>query len=168
MGLDEGYIGVTTDPKARWSRHKSKNSDSNDYLKRAIVKYNPSFKIIAVFDSLEDALWQEFTLRPFDRMGWNLTKGGGLPPSMGGWNRGVKTPDEARRKQSEARKGRFSGKDHPRAKIANIYSAKDSSIVAECVVISEWAKTHGFHQAHLSATANGKLKTHKGLYARYI
>lgn len=167
-GLDEGYIGITVDPKERWSRHRSKNSDSNPILKRAIAKYNPNFKIVASFDTLEEALWQEFTLRPFDKMGWNLVKGGGLPPNNGGWNKGKKTPKAVRKKQSEVRKGRFKGADHPRAKLANIYTRDDNVLVAESVAISGWAKENGYHPTHLSNTAKNHTTYHKGLYARYI
>jgi len=167
-GLDQGYIGITKYPKSRWSRHKSKNSDSNPILKRAIKKYKPSFNIIAVFDTLEDALWQEFTLRPFDRMGWNLVKGGGLPPSMGGWNKGKKTPEDVRKKQSEVRKGRFKGEKHPRSKLVTIYDYQTDEVLYKNVVISPWAKQNGYNPSHLTDTAKGKTKHHKGIYARYV
>jgi len=166
-GLDEGYIGISSEPKERWSRHKSKNSDSNPILKRAIKKHNPSFKIIASFDTLEEALWQELTLRPFDRIGWNLTKGGGIPPSVGGWNRGKSTPKKVREKQSKARQGRFGGEKHPRAKLANIY-LESGECIAENVVVRLWARENGYHQAHLANTANNPGKLHKGIYARYV
>jgi predicted GIY-YIG superfamily endonuclease len=165
-GLDEGYIGISVDPRERWSRHKSKNSDSNPVLKRAIKKYNPAFRIIASFDTLEEALWQEFTLRPFDRMGWNLSKGGGVPPSMGGWNKGQNTPKSVKEKQSQARVGRFGGHKHPRSKAANIYN-KGGGLVEANVVLAEWAKKNGYHQGHLAATAREPGKVHKGIYARY-
>lgn len=167
-GLDEGYIGISVEPKERWSRHKSQNSDSNPILKRAIRKYSPSFRILSSFDSLEEALWQEFTLRPFERMGWNLTKGGGMPPNMGGWNKGQETPSDVREKQSSARAGRFCGHSHPRAKPVNIYDYDTNQIVAENVVVSDWAPRNGYHQAHITATATGKLNKHKGVYARYV
>lgn len=168
MGLEEGYVGISTEPKSRWSRHKSERSDSSERLKRAIKKYNPDFKVIGVFDSLNDALWQESTLRPFDRMGWNLVKGGGMPPSKGGWNKGKPTPKDVREKQSKARQGKFGNLNHPRCKPVNIYDSTTHELIAESVVARVWAKQNGYHQAHLSATASGKLKSHKGIYARYV
>lgn len=166
--LSDGYIGISTEPKNRWVRHKAPNSDSNPLLKRAIRKYKPSFKIIAVFDTLEGALWQEYTLRPFDRMGWNLIRGGGLPPSMGGWNKGKKTKPESLKKMSEARLGRFKGHKHPRARPVDIFDYKTDELIASDVVVTQWAKENNYHQAHLTATATGKLKQHKGVYARYV
>ena len=165
MGLGEGYIGVSVNPKARWAEHKRRKE--NPYLRNAINKHEVKFDIISVHDTVEDALWQEFTLRPFGRMGWNLVKGGGKPPEMGGWNKGQSASQKTRQKQSEARKGKYGGDNHPRAKKADIYCAKTNSVVAKDVVISVWAKSNGFHQGHLSATARGKLEQHKGLYARY-
>ena len=167
MGLDQGYVGISVDPKSRWAEHRRRNE--NPVLSRAIKKYGDSIKygILSANDTLEDALWQEFTLRPFERMGWNIAKGGGLPPSNGGWNRGQKTSPETKKKQSEARAGKYGGSNHPRAKLANIYS-EDGTCVAEGVVVRVWAKDKGYHQAHLAATATGKLKLHKGIYARYI
>ena len=166
MGLDEGYIGISVNPKERWTEHKRRNE--NPHLNNAIKKYKVKFDIISVHEKVEDALWQEFTLRPFPRIGWNLVKGGGKPPEMGGWNKGKLASKETRQKQSAARKGKYSGVEHPRSKLANVYSAEADDIVAREVVISTWAKENGYHQAHLSATATGKLKQHKGLYARYI
>ena len=168
MGLDEGYIGISTEPITRWSKHKSRNSDSNPVLKRAIKKYKPNFTIIASFDTLEEALWQEFTLRPFECIGWNLNSGGGMPPKRGGWNKGVKTPQETKNKLSKARVGRFTGHSHPRSRPVNIYDADTHKLVANNVVVRTWAKKNGYHQAHLTATATGKLQKHKGIYARYV
>lgn len=167
MGLDQGYVGISVDPKLRWTEHRRRNE--NPVLSRAIKKYGQDIKcrILSVHDTTEEALWQEFTLRPFERMGWNLVKGGGLPPNNGGWNKGQKTSAETRKKQSEARAGKYGGSKHPRAKLADIYN-EDGTRLAECVVIGVWAKDNGYHQAHLAATATGKLKLHKGIYARYI
>jgi hypothetical protein len=36
----------------------------------------------------------EAKLRAEDKMGWNITKGGGMPPKVGGWNKGRKIPQE--------------------------------------------------------------------------
>lgn len=166
MSLDQGYVGISLNPKGRWAEHKRRKE--NPHLTNAIEKYDVKYTILSVHDTIEEALWQEFTLRPFDRVGWNIVKGGGIPPSMGGWNKGQKTSEKTRLKQSSARKGRFGGTKHPNSKLANIYYVEDNSLVAESVVISVWARENGYHQAHLSATATGKLKQHKGLYARYV
>lgn len=164
MGLDEGYVGISVNPKERWATHK--RGKENPRLRNATQKHNVKFSILSVHDTVEDALWQEFTLRPFDRMGWNLAKGGGKPPESGGWNKGLTASEQTRQKQSTARRGRFAGKSHPRAKLANVYNLSHE-LVAEDVILRNWAQENGYHQAHLAATATGKLKQHKGLYARY-
>ena len=165
MSVNEGYVGISVNPKERWTTHK--RGKENPYLRNAIQKYDVKFSILSVHDTVEDALWQEFTLRPSERIGWNLAKGGGKPPEMGGWNKGLETPEHTRNKQSVARLGKYCGVDHPRAKLADIYKG-DGLCLAEGVVIRVWAKENNYHQAHLAATATGKLKSHKGIYARYI
>lgn len=168
MQLDQGYVGISINPLERWAAHSHRKE--NPILSASLKKHGQQIKhtILSAHDTVEEALWQEYTLRPFDKIGWNLVKGGGMPPAMGGWNKGRETSQETRNKQSAARKGKYGGEKHPRSKLANIYSAETGEIVASRVVISVWAKDNGYHQAHLSTTATGKLKQHKGLYARYV
>ena len=171
MSLDQGYVGVSNDPKRRFSTHK--RSSDNPVLKKVFSKYGEKVRqtILAVFDTIEEALWQEFTLRPTTRIGWNIAVGGGLPPDSKGKNNpnyGKIASKETREKQSKARVGKFTGKDHPTAKVGNIYSYATKELIAENVVISVWAENNGFHRSHLLATAYGKYKQHKGLYARLI
>jgi hypothetical protein len=170
MGLDEGYIGISQNPKERWAAHK--RGKSNYPVQKAIQKYLSflQYVILDSFDTLEEALWLEYTLRPFPRIGWNIAVGGGLPPDSSGENNpnfGKKTSEETRQKQSKARLGKFSGKDHPRAVLINIYDYYTNELIAGGVVARVWAIENGYHQAHITATARGKLKHHKGVYARY-
>lgn len=170
MGITEGYIGISKNPKERFASHKRGQEDS--LVHRAIVKYKDKirFKIIEVCDTLQDALWTEFCLRPLPKMGWNIAAGGGMPPDSSGSNNpnfGKVTSKETREKQSKARVGKFCGKNHPRARLVNIFTTENVCI-AEKVVIRVWAKENNYHQGHLVATAKGKLKQHKGIYARYV
>jgi len=166
MQLDQGYVGISVNPLERWAAHSQRKE--NPVLSASIKKYGQRIKhtILSAHDTVEEALWQEYTLRPFDRIGWNLVKGGGMPPAMGGWNKGKETSQETRNKQSVARQGKYAGSNHPRARLADIYDSSHN-LIATQVVIRLWAKENGYHQAHLAATATGKLKLHKGLYARY-
>jgi predicted GIY-YIG superfamily endonuclease len=170
MGLDEGYVGISQNPKERWASHK--RGKSNYPVQKAITKYSTLLKydIIACFDTLEEALWLEYTLRPLPRLGWNIAVGGGLPPDSAGENNpnfGKQASQETKEKQSKARLGRFCGSNHPRAVLVNIYNFATDKLIAEGVVARSWANENGYHQAHLTATARGKLKQHKGVYARY-
>ena len=101
--IDEGYVGVSKDPKTRWSNHRSRKE--NPILSRAISKYGAKlrYEILGCFENLG---------------------------------------------------------------LANIYTL-DGDVVAENVCVRVWARENGYHQGHLSATARGPLKQHKGIYARY-
>lgn len=170
MGLEEGYVGISQNPKERWANH---GRGKEGYpVQKAIAKYKDKleYKILGCFDLLEDALWLEYTLRPTPRLGWNVAVGGGLPPDSSGENNpnyGKSATEETRQKQSKARLGRFKGKDHPRAVLVDVFDYKTNQIIASGVVARTWANENGYHQAHLTATARGKLKQHKGVYARY-
>ena len=170
MGLEQGYIGISQNPVERWAKHK--RGKEGYPVQKAINKYKDlvKYEVIACFDTVEDALWLEYTLRPLPRLGWNIAVGGGLPPDSSGKNNpnfGKKTTKQTRQKQSEARLGKFCGKEHPRAVLIDIFDYKTNEIVASSVVARTWAVENGYHQAHLTATARGKLKQHKGVYARY-
>lgn len=169
MGLDEGYVGISVNPKERLLAHK--RGKENYPVQKALVKYADKIKmtILEYCDTLEDALWTEFCLRPLPRQGWNLVCGGGFLPDSKGQNNpnfGKMTTEETKERQSKARVGRFAGNNHPRARLADVFNLA-GDLIAQGVVIRVWAKQNGFHQAHLAATATGKLKQHKGIYARY-
>jgi predicted GIY-YIG superfamily endonuclease len=76
----QGYIGITKHFKRRLREH---SKGSNLHLKRAISKYgwnNLVTVVIAENIDQELALLIEEMLRPNNQIGWNITKGGGLPP----------------------------------------------------------------------------------------
>lgn len=170
MGLDQGYVGISGNPSERWSNHKRSKSDYP--IQKAIRKYglHLHYDILASYETLNEALWLEYTLRPLPHIGWNIAVGGGLPPDSSGKNNpnyGKKATISTRQKQSAARLGRYTGKDHPRAVLVNIFDLKTDLPIAKGVVARTWAIENGYHQAHITATAKGKLKQHKGVYARY-
>lgn len=170
MGLDQGYIGISQNPKERWAAHT--RGKDNYPVQKAISKYKDrlSYNILACFDTIQEALWLEYTLRPLPRLGWNVAVGGGIPPDSSGINNpnfGKRASQETRDRQSKARLGRFCGKDHPRAVLVDIYDFTTNEPIAKGVVARSWAIENNYHQAHLTATARGKLKQHKGVYARY-
>lgn len=111
---------------------------------------------------------------------------------------GTKRPDSVKHAISNKNKARWAEFDHPRsgavlsevtkakigiankghkrsqglknamAKLAEIYCFKTNVVIATGVCIAPWAKSNGYDQATLSATARGVCKQHKGIYARYI
>lgn len=77
--FEEGYIGITCDPKRRWRDHKY---SSNKHLTRALNKYDDIEHTILVCASKEYCMWLENKLRPKEMIGWNIAIGGGEPPVM--------------------------------------------------------------------------------------
>ena len=112
------YIGKAANIKKRWSQHKTaaKNKDPNDFsiLHRSMLKYgfdNFIIEQLTEHEKEEDALAQESIfiseLKTRDRnIGYNMTDGGDGPS-------GYKWSDEAKKKMSENRKGKYNGEANP-------------------------------------------------------
>lgn len=105
--LSEGYVGVSNNPKRRFTQHKI--SKQNPHLRYALNKYD-DFIIDTIFEgSLEDCLSFELQLRPQEKIGLNLTIGGGKFPTHKGKSHpfyGKHHSDEAIQKMSIKRKGK--------------------------------------------------------------
>jgi predicted GIY-YIG superfamily endonuclease len=92
--FSQGYIGVSKDTKKRWSEHAKHTG--NNHLLHAIKKYgwdNLVKEVILVADKAY-CLMIEAKLRAEDKIGWNIVKGGGMPPHINVWNKGRKIPQE--------------------------------------------------------------------------
>lgn len=76
----EGYIGISSEVDKRMWKH-FKNPD-NIHLKRALQKYDDVKKDILWEGSREECLLSEFFLRPEVGIGWNIIRGGGMPPNI--------------------------------------------------------------------------------------
>jgi group I intron endonuclease len=127
--LNTGYIGISKNPNIRFSQHFYKNN-SNKHLSNAIKKYGKDVFKRVLLSNLNKELAElcEEMLRPEPNMGWNIAKGGGIPPSPKGKPRdkeyceniskaklGIKNPmygkkvtfsEEHRKNLSKAIKGR--------------------------------------------------------------
>ena len=98
--MTQGYIGVSGDVEKRFASHKGMWSGTNNYLKNAIKKHgwDNLAKSVLLISTKEYCLDIERKLRPADKIGWNLTIGGGYPPVIFGerpelkgrvsWNKG--------------------------------------------------------------------------------
>ena len=132
MSLKQGYIGISTsfeDRKYNHIRLMKKGKHYNPILNRAYKKYDLKFEIIAK-GSLEDMLFLEKELRYRKCMGWNIEKGGGMPPS----NKGVPMKEEQKIKISKANKGRVQSDEHKKKMVAtrrknNSYKLQNSKVV---------------------------------------
>ena len=92
--FSQGYIGVSKDTKKRWNDHSKYTG--NNHLLHAIKKYgwdNLVKEVILVADKAY-CLMVEAKLRAEDKIGWNIAKGGGMPPHINVWNKGRKIPQE--------------------------------------------------------------------------
>lgn len=77
----QGYIGISSRPDDRFLEHK--RGQKNKILPRVISK-GASMEILLEGFSLEKALLEESKYRPEEKIGWNIAKGGDIPPSKRG------------------------------------------------------------------------------------
>lgn len=103
--FSQGYIGVSKDLKKRWSDHAKRTG--NTHLLHAIKKYGWDSLVKEVVLVADEAycLMIEAKLRVEDKIGWNITKGGGMPP-LTKWNLGKNLSNETKAKISINRKGK--------------------------------------------------------------
>jgi len=95
--FEEGYIGISINPKKRFNCHK--NAKQNSILENAFNKYEEMLLTVLLKADVNYCKNIEIILRPNDHIGWNINKGGGLPPIIRG-----KRPKEFGRKVSESKK----------------------------------------------------------------
>lgn len=102
--FSQGYVGVSNNVDYRWKSHKKLKT--NVHLKNAINKYgwDNLVKKVVLIGEEDYCLEIESKLRSEDRIGWNLVKGGGKPPSSLGKKFGAMKP-ETKAKISLAKKG---------------------------------------------------------------
>ena len=107
----QGYIGVTSNFDRRMNEHYKKTE--NRHFKFAIEKYGWEnlIKEQILIGSEDYCLEIEQKLRPTDKIGWNLVKGGGNPPPAYGnnyksgipsWNKGIPMAEESAKKLSQS------------------------------------------------------------------
>jgi len=77
----EGYIGISSRPFDRFLEHTK--GQKNKILPRVISK-GAFMEILLEGLSLEEALLKENNYRPEENIGWNIAKGGDIPPSKKG------------------------------------------------------------------------------------
>ena len=104
--FSQGYVGVSNNVQKRWSDHAWKSQ--NAHLANAINKYGWDNLVKEVMLIADDGycLDIEAKLRPTDKLGWNIVKGGGKPPSALG--KKFTRSDEWKEKQRLAHLGKQS------------------------------------------------------------
>ena len=98
--FSEGYVGVTVrSVERRYKDHVSYAIKGTYPISHAIKKYGDKLVVDTLVDASEDYCYElEQKLRPNEKIGWNLVKGGSKPPSR----QGYKHSDEVKKKISEA------------------------------------------------------------------
>jgi hypothetical protein len=98
--MTQGYIGVSGNVEQRFASHRNMERGTNAYLRHAIEKHgwDNMVKSVLLMADKDYCLDIERKLRPADKIGWNLTLGGGYPPVLRGerpelkgrasWNKG--------------------------------------------------------------------------------
>ncbi len=101
--LEEGYVGITTKTvEDRFTKHKKDSKNGRLVIHKALRKYGGSVVVETICEcSTEYALILEFKLRPRPKIGWNITIGGGHPPSA----KGIKRSPEFIQKSRDRMKG---------------------------------------------------------------
>lgn len=100
----QGYIGVSVNAKKRFNEHKIRTQ--NQHLKNAINKYGWDTLVKEIILTADKAycLMIELKLRAENSLGWNITKGGGMPPLTKS-NLGKKLSEETKAKISAKKIG---------------------------------------------------------------
>lgn len=98
-----GYVGITKNLELRFSQHGWNRKQSNAHLRNALKKYGDKVKFLVIAQNVtfEVAKQIELLLRPWPNIGWNICKGGGVPPSP----KGKLRSDEYRRNIAAAKMG---------------------------------------------------------------
>jgi predicted GIY-YIG superfamily endonuclease len=78
----EGYIGITNNLERRLSEHASQRSKCHHVKNR--INNGAIVTILHYVSSLDEALELELQYRPDENIGWNICKGGGMPPKQTG------------------------------------------------------------------------------------
>lgn len=130
----QGYIGITKNFKQRMRFHKMLKC--NAYFSNAIKKYgwdNLVKKVMLVSDK-DYCIDIETKLRSQNSIGWNLVKGGGLPPintrkgykmSMPVWNKGKAWSEEQKKQISIGVKKLWENHEY-RQHMSNAHKGKPS------------------------------------------
>ena len=78
----EGYVGVTSKTKEERLLDHSKGNRKRSKVRKAIDKYDDIGVIQLHAGTVSECLEHEANYRPDQNIGWNIAKGGGLPPMM--------------------------------------------------------------------------------------
>lgn len=159
----QGYIGITYRFERRMKEHNW--SRTNKHLNNAINKYgwdNLVKKVLLVSDK-EYCIQMEKELRSEDKIGWNIVKGGGIPPVnrwnlgtkglMTSWLKGKKLSEETKKKVSESVKKLWENPEY-RKYMSDAHKGKHSGRLGQINSVE--------HRLKISLSKIGKPSARKG------
>lgn len=138
--MSQGYIGVSMNAEKRFTQHLKRTQ--NRHLGFAIKKHgwDNLVKSVLLIAEKDYCLDIERKLRPADKIGWNLTAGGGFPPTITGprpdlrgrpaWNKGKKMSAQTVEKVRAAVKLQMQDPAH-RAKLSEIKKGRPSPMAGK-------------------------------------
>jgi len=136
--LNYGYIGITKDTDKRFAQHRLNKKKSNPHLKYALEKYKDNIKFVVLASNLdyEAACLLEEMLRPNENMGWNIAKGGSIPPNPKGKERSKEYRANISKAKSGNKNPMFGKKltfseDHKK-KLSQAYLHMESIVCPKC------------------------------------
>ena len=169
----QGYIGISNNFNYRKMQHEKGRSGAHIYNR---IENGAEFEILHECDSIEEALALEEKYRPEENIGWNLAKGGGLPPSQKGksYPKQKLTGDDRTEAQKRAHKiqaEKIRGRPSPRK--GAIMKQESKELMGKSVIIdgitygtySDAAKAVGVSVStitHWSRKGSGEIVTRAG------
>jgi len=173
--LRQGYVGISKRFERRIWEHLKLTQ--NRYLKNAINKYgwDNLVKEKVLIGKEDYCLEIESKLRPADKIGWNLVKGGNKPPinrwnagTKGltvAWNKGLKMSDEVKEKVRKAAKEQWQRQGMrellssiKKGKPSNMAGKKHSPETIERMRLVKIGKPSGKKGMKMSQEHNDKMK----------
>lgn len=157
----QGYVGVSSRLDRRFWEHQ--NITGNNHLKNAINKYgwDSLVKKVLIVGNKEYCLDIEKQLRPEDKIGWNIVKGGGHPPSIP-WNKGKPARPEEIERLRMARLGKPSPRKGVKLSaetIAKIIANKPKTVLSqagrEAIVKANTGRKHELVTCHYCGKIGG-------------
>jgi predicted GIY-YIG superfamily endonuclease len=153
----DGYVGISSDVKQRWRKHRTASSGSI-HFRNAIIKYEKDLIWEVVFTGTEEGCLQlEEYFRPKENIGWNMKPGGKF----------VKLPYESIQKMRKSLTGKKHSQEtkdnrriamltanNPQVKLINVYDGVTGECLAENIRTSEWIRNNPmYNHSHLQDTA---------------
>jgi len=171
--LRQGYVGISKRFKRRIWEHLKLTQ--NRYLKNAINKYgwDNLIKEKVLIGKEDYCLEIEAKLRPSDKIGWNLIKGGNKPPinignfkkGMTAWNKGKTLSKETKEKLRQSTKAQWQ-QEGMREMFSNIKKGKPSNRLGKTnsdehrlkISIAKIGKPSGKKGIKMSQEHNDRMK----------